>query len=91
VQQVAPDVHSFYRLFEVPGLGHCHGGNGGQPTHVFEALVAWVEDGIAPDVIPIDVPQLGQNQRRILCPYPQKVRLRRGDGNGSSTIESYCL
>ncbi|KFY37008.1 hypothetical protein V495_07458 [Pseudogymnoascus sp. VKM F-4514 (FW-929)] len=47
VTKLDPNVQDFYRYFEVPGLQHCSGGNGGQPTTVFEALVAWVEDGIA--------------------------------------------
>ncbi|MGY1823093.1 tannase/feruloyl esterase family alpha/beta hydrolase [Geodermatophilus sp. SYSU D00079] len=39
------------RLFLAPGVGHCGGGAGPQPTGQFEALVAWVEQGTAPEEI----------------------------------------
>jgi feruloyl esterase len=59
-----PPIEDFYRLFMVPGMGHCVGGTGpnrfGQglgtasvsrdPEHdIFAALERWVEQGIAPD------------------------------------------
>lgn len=58
------EMQSFYRLFMVPGMGHCSGGRGawdfGQTYPMHEealwagqnallALVSWVEDGIAPE------------------------------------------
>lgn len=67
---IHPDVHDFYRLFEAPGLGHCEGGVGGYPARSFEALVEWVENGIAPDVLKaID----STNRTSLLCPYPKKA------------------
>lgn len=62
---VGGDIAGFYRLFVVPGMGHCHGGAGpnvfGQalvpgasfdPEHdVLAALIAWVEHGRAPERI----------------------------------------
>ncbi|KAI6910722.1 tannase and feruloyl esterase [Hortaea werneckii] len=48
-----PDIQDFFRYFEVPGLEHCAGGNGGQPTRTFQALIDWVEHGIAPDTLPV--------------------------------------
>ncbi|KAI9063782.1 feruloyl esterase-like protein [Trametes sanguinea] len=60
------DVDGFYRLFLVPGMNHCAGGNaanafGGvsqprplslDPQHnVLAAMVRWVEDGVAPSTI----------------------------------------
>jgi feruloyl esterase len=56
-------VQKFYRLFMVPGVGHCGGGPGpnafgeeGQPSvsddpdhDAVSALTAWVEQGRAPD------------------------------------------
>lgn len=56
----------FFRLFMVPGMGHCFGGNGansfGQPYaeaglkddaahNIHRALEAWVEQDVAPDKI----------------------------------------
>ncbi|KAG9664781.1 hypothetical protein KCU95_g7322, partial [Aureobasidium melanogenum] len=36
-----PSIHDFYRYFKVLGLGHCWGGNGGQPTSLFGQLRDW--------------------------------------------------
>ncbi|KAH7303832.1 Tannase/feruloyl esterase [Stachybotrys elegans] len=88
VTKITPDVHSFYRFFEVPGLGHCYGGNGGQPTRLFEALRAWVEEGIAPQNVVIDVPGNGSREERVICPYPQKVRASQSRRPGS--VKFYC-
>jgi hypothetical protein len=88
VTKVNEDVHDFYRYFPVPGLGHCYGGTGGHPNHVFEALRAWVEEGVVPDTIPIDVPRIGPSVRRVLCPYPQKIRIDAGGGDGGNATFS---
>ncbi|KAJ8125456.1 hypothetical protein O1611_g8183 [Lasiodiplodia mahajangana] len=85
------DTEGFYRYFQVPGLGHCYGGNGGQPNYVFDALRAWVENGTAPDTIPIDVPRIGQARRRVLCPYPQRIRLNVGNSlDQNDEVNFYC-
>jgi Tannase and feruloyl esterase len=84
------DVHSYYRLFESPGLGHCFGGAGGYPASLFDDLVAWVEKGVAPDNMTVSITDInGVENSRILCPYPQKARY---DGSGDPTVvESfYC-
>lgn len=44
---------------------------------MFESLRNWVENGKAPGPIPIDVPRLPPSQTRVLCPYPQKIRVDR--------------
>ncbi|KAH9865466.1 hypothetical protein J1614_009050 [Plenodomus biglobosus] len=76
VSAISPNIHAFYRLFEAPGLSHCTGGIGGQPLKVFDALVDWVERGVAPQTLE------ATNQERqvnVLCPYPQRM----GAGNGT--------
>jgi hypothetical protein len=75
IEQTA-DVKDFFRYFEVPGLEHCSGGAGGQPTATWQALVDWVEKGVKPETLPIDFKDAdGTQQERILCPYPSKARL----------------
>ncbi|KXH69267.1 tannase and feruloyl esterase [Colletotrichum salicis] len=74
VSDLIPEVHDFYRHFEVPGMGHCSGGRSGEPTSLFDQLRAWVENGTAPDHTPVKVTTpKGDVQDRVLCPYPQKA------------------
>jgi hypothetical protein len=70
VRAISPDIHDFYRLFEAPGLSHCTGGAGGQPLQLFDALVRWVEQGVAPESL--DAVNTS-NQTNLLCPYPQRA------------------
>ena len=42
------EVDQFARLYMAPGVGHCNGGVGPAPTGLFEAVVNWVEKGVAP-------------------------------------------
>ena len=42
---------AFIRLFMAPGVGHCSGGTGPAPRQPFDSLVAWVEQGEAPDTL----------------------------------------
>lgn len=62
VQDAMGDTQDFYRLFMVPGMGHCGGGVGpawiagaavapDAQHDVVRALTHWVEDGVAPDQI----------------------------------------
>ena len=68
------NVESFYRHFEVPGLGHCFGGRSASPTTLFDQLRAWVENGTAPEYVPVEVKRLDKEvEKRILCPYPQRA------------------
>ncbi|USP81330.1 tannase and feruloyl esterase [Curvularia clavata] len=77
VNSTTSDINDFFRYFEVPGLAHCSGGNGGQPTSTFQALVDWVEQGIVPETLPIDFDdEEGVSNQRILCPYPKKALLK---------------
>lgn len=73
---LTPDTKDFFRYFEVPGLAHCSGGVGGQPTATFQALVDWVEKGIVPETLPIAFNDTnGTQYDRILCPYPERAQL----------------
>jgi hypothetical protein len=92
VTKITPDVHDYFRFFEVPGLGHCAGGNGGQPTSTWQALVDWVEKGNAPDSLDISFKSSldGTDQERILCPYPQKATLLSNSVDKSTAAAYEC-
>jgi feruloyl esterase len=79
-----PSLDSFYRLFLVPGMGHCVGGPGasnfGQygswtnlanvsSHNILLSLVDWVEGGVAPDTI---VGTASNGATRVHCRYPRK-------------------
>ncbi|KAI1634774.1 Tannase/feruloyl esterase [Biscogniauxia mediterranea] len=92
VSATAPDegVDAFYRYFPVPGLGHCLGGNGPQPTALFAQLRAWVENGTAPDSSPVSYRNARDNstqQNTVLCPYPRRATL---DAQCGDAAKSEC-
>jgi feruloyl esterase len=60
-------VRQSYRLFMVPGMAHCGGGEGTSTFDMLAALEAWVERGKVPD----SVPASRGSRTRPLCPYPQ--------------------
>jgi hypothetical protein len=70
-----PDTPQFFRLFMVPGMGHCGGGIGTDRFDAVTALVDWVEKGKAPDSIrAARVINNREVRSRPLCPYPQVAR-----------------
>ncbi|KAJ7645068.1 tannase and feruloyl esterase [Mycena polygramma] len=78
-----PLLDDFYRLFLIPGMGHCSGGLGapsfGQSDglnvvnvsshNILLALVDWVEGGIAPETI---IGSGANNATRTHCRYPMR-------------------
>jgi feruloyl esterase len=82
----------FLRLFLAPGVGHCGGGAGPQPTGQFQALVDWVEHGNAPrtlDAQEVDA-QRTVVQARPLCAYPEVARLV-GQGDPADAGSYRCV
>jgi feruloyl esterase len=65
-------VQRSYRLFMVPGMAHCGGGDGPNSFDMVGALEQWVEKGQAPERIVASRRRDGTIDRtRPLCPYPQ--------------------
>jgi feruloyl esterase len=101
----AGPVQDFYRLFLVPGMAHCGGGDGPnrfgngnavsstEPEHdIFSALVRWVEQGTAPDRIIGTGTVPGDATTpltRPLCPYPQAAQYR-GSGDVNDAANFVC-
>jgi hypothetical protein len=82
----ADEVADFYRLFMAPGAGHCGGGTGPSPVDPMAALVAWVEQGRAPDSLLARRTAGGVTTERPLCPWPQVARYEGGDPNVASNF-----
>lgn len=86
----------FVRFFRVPGMNHSSGGIATDQYDALEALIAWVEQGIAPDRIVASARGPGNpggvnnlvpaawaaDRTRPLCPYPKVARY-----NGSGDVE----
>ena len=86
-------LQSWFRLFPMPGVGHCIVGFGGVTlgpgaTDPFDALVNWVEHGVAPDTILASggaVP----TRTRPLCPYPTTA-IYNGSGSTDVATNFHC-
>jgi feruloyl esterase len=79
-----------YRLFMVPGMNHCAGGDGTSSFDMVSALEQWVEKGKAPEQIPASHLTNGVLDRtRPLCPYPQ-VATYKGSGVTSDAANFGC-
>jgi feruloyl esterase len=100
--QAATDA--FFRLFMVPGMGHCGGGPGatsfgnpGPPPPIVDAqhdvlaaLDAWVERGVPPDRIVASRVENGAVTRtRPLCPYPRRAAYT-GSGRTDDAASFVC-
>src|SRR5690606_12054662 len=70
------------RLFLAPGVLHCAGGIGPQdtPTQALDAIVRWVEKGVAPQSLVANrAPSATLPARSFrLCPYPQRALFKGG-------------
>ena len=84
------NVTPSYRLFMVPGMAHCGGGDGTAQFDMLTALEQWVEAGKAPDSIPAARVRNGSTERtRPLCPYPQ-VAVYKGSGSAGDAANFAC-
>ena len=94
----------FFRLFMVPGMGHCaggpgatHFGNQGAPAPVADAdhdllaaLDRWVERGVAPErIVASRVVDGAVTRTRPLCPYPRRA-VHRGSGSTDDAASFAC-
>ncbi len=95
-QKAEQETDAFYRLFMVPGMGHCSGGPGansfaqGEPV---TALESWVEKGIAPDQFigshVVDQRAGTVDMTRPICAYP-KIPTWNGTGNANDANSFVC-
>jgi Tannase and feruloyl esterase len=82
-------TQQFARLFMAPGVSHCAGGAGPQPQRAFDAVVNWVEKGVAPEVMLASKLSAGTTQTRPLCPYPAVARWN-GSGSTNDAASFSC-
>jgi feruloyl esterase len=78
------------RLFMVPGMGHCRGGDGTDTFDPVAPLDEWVTKGKAPESIPASHLTKGVVDRtRPLCPYPE-VAVYKGSGDTNDAANFAC-
>jgi feruloyl esterase len=78
------------RLFMIPGMGHCRGGDGTDTFGGIAALAAWVEKGKAPERIEASHATKGViDKTRPLCPYPQTA-VYKGTGDTNDSANFVC-
>lgn len=73
----------FARAFYVPGMNHCAGGPATDSYDSIQAMVDWVEKGVAPErMVAKALPNNAYfpNRTRPLCPHPQFAKYK---GTGS--------
>jgi len=83
-------AHANMRLFMVPGVNHCGGGEGTFSFDAVSAIEQWVEQGTAPERIVASRPLEGGNVRtRPLCPHPKVARYK-GQGDTDDAGNFQC-
>ena len=98
----ANQAADFARLYLVPGMNHCRGGPATDQFDMLPALVAWVEQGQAPDRVLAQARGAGNavpntelpagwaaTRSRPLCPFPQVARYA-GQGDTERAESFVC-
>lgn len=88
--EVGPELASGVRLYMLPGVGHCGGGEGPDKLNLIDPIMAWVEDGVAPGAIEATRKVYGRTRQvRTVYPFPAtRGHDGKGDPNAASTIRS---
>ncbi|MGA9658380.1 MAG: tannase/feruloyl esterase family alpha/beta hydrolase [Asticcacaulis sp.] len=81
----------FARVFPVPGMCHCGGGQATSQYDAFGALVSWVEKQQAPDYLLATAPEGSPwpERQRPICAYPEVARYK-GTGNPEKASSFSC-
>jgi len=77
----------FVRLFMVPGMAHCRGGDGPNTFDMIGAMEAWREKGATPTELTGFNPQTSLT--RPICSYPQYTKYK-GSGNIKDAANWTC-
>jgi feruloyl esterase len=82
------EVMKWSRLFLVPGMGHCLGGEAAlDQFDLLGAVVNWAEKGTPPDSV-VATGAAFPGRRRPLCPYPQHAQYKgTGDVERAESFE----
>ena len=73
------------RLYMIPGMLHCQGGNSFDQFDLLSKMVNWVEKGTAPREVVAS--RRDGSATRPLCPYPSHAQYRAGDVARAESFE----
>jgi hypothetical protein len=81
----------FVRVFPVPGMCHCGGGQATDQFDAFSSLVKWVEKGAPPESLSATAGQGSPwpGRQRPICAYPKVARYK-GAGNPELADSFQC-
>jgi hypothetical protein len=84
----AATVAGWSRLFLVPGMGHCGGGEAALDRFdLLDPIVSWVEKGVAPDAVTA-TGRAFPGRSRPLCPHPKHTHYKgKGDPEKGESFE----
>lgn len=78
--RTAAGPQDYARLYLIPGMTHCGGGQSTDQFDMLSAIQGWVEKGQAPDRV-VAAGRALPGVTRPLCPYPKVARYDSGDVN----------
>lgn len=87
--RLAAKESSNTRLFMIPGMAHCTGGDGPFVFDVIATLDRWVATGRTPERIVVSNPPNAPARTRPICPYPQEA-VYAGAGNRDDEKNFRC-
>jgi len=77
------------RLFMLPGVSHCAGGDGPGAVDMLSVIDKWASEGKAPDSIIASSTPPQKQMTRPICPYPQ-VSVYKGSGSTGDATNFEC-
>jgi feruloyl esterase len=90
LEKLGPQQDDWYRLFMMPGMQHCRGGEGPNQFNAIAVMERWREQSIPPAQITASHLTDGNiDTTRPLCPYPQ-VAAWNGKGSTNDAANFSC-
>lgn len=78
------------RLFMIPGMGHCGGGDAPTSTNMLSVINHWVATGKAPTtIVAVNSPRQ-KPASQLVCPYPKYARYK-GHGSPHNAANFACV
>jgi feruloyl esterase len=90
LEKMGPQQDNWYRLFMMPGMQHCRGGEGPNQFNAIAVMERWKEQDIAPtQIVAAHLTDGNIDTTRPLCPYPQ-VAAWNGKGSTNDAGNFSC-